>query len=563
MGKEARGTFDISQLIGEVASAAEAKERVKGLKISGFQARQLRRYISELQRREMESTRLYEPLANQLLFHQSKVSERLLRGSNRGGKTLPAAMEVALAVTGRHPWVKYPRRNGRAFLVGKNIEHLGSVMWRKLSRADESFRMIKDLESGRWRAYRPWTDWERKPESKPMLPMIPQRMIRDISWYEKKSNTPRMVVLNNGWELSFFSSEGKPPQGQDVDLAWFDEEIIDPEWYPEISARLLDRAGKFIWSATPQAATQHLWELHERCEEDLLKDPQERICEEFLMKVDQNKFMDPKALAVLKEKLRSQPDQYKVRIEGEFLFTGIRVYPQFNRTTHVVPYFDPPPHWTCYAIIDPGHSKCATMFLAVPPPKEANRVVMFDVLYISNCNARTWGAAMKQKVGNRIFQEWIIDDNGSRRTEGGSGKSMRQLFSAELKRHRLRSVGTGFGFRLGSNKVQAGLTMAREWLEDSPDGEYPYFTVMDQCAEEFIYEIGRYQKKRLPGGIVTDDPVQRNNHLMDCFRYAAAHGCRYVTPPKALRKTISRGRLLMNQIRERFGEGKTNEPVYL
>jgi hypothetical protein len=43
---------------------------------------------------------------------------------------------------------------------------------------------------------------------------------------------------------------------------------VDGEWHPEMAARILDRSGRGIWSATPQAGTEQLFELHERAERD-------------------------------------------------------------------------------------------------------------------------------------------------------------------------------------------------------------------------------------------------------------------------------------------------------
>ena len=110
-----------------------------------------------------------------------------------------------------------------------------------------------------------------------MPPLIPRRFYnpKDITWNKKNAEIPEKIVLKNGWEIYFFSSLGQAPQGWDVDIAWFDEEIVHPSWYSEIAARLIDRAeydpvrgvwvgGKFFWSATPQAGTLKLYEIHQR-----------------------------------------------------------------------------------------------------------------------------------------------------------------------------------------------------------------------------------------------------------------------------------------------------------
>lgn len=551
------GLFDLRNLRVKVKEgqrqdpASEPPKRTRK-RVTAARAKHVVRFVNELQRRKIEACRLYEPLPNQLKFHQSHALERLLRGSNRGGKTLPAAMEVAMAVTGRHPWIDYPKRNGRAFLVGKDAEHLGTVMWRKLSRSEPTFKRIKDPKTGKWRAYRPWQDEEIEHLAVPMEPLIPTRMIEDISWHEKKSNCPKLVKLINGWELSFYSSLGKPPQGQDIDLAWFDEEIIDPNWYPEISGRLTDRKGWFIWSATPQAATQQLFELHTKCEDQsLLEEPR---AAEFIMRLDDNDFVTDEAKDILKEKLASNADAYRVRIEGEFLFTGIRVYPQFSKVEHVIPQFEVPKDWCRYMIVDPGHAFCAVMFCAVPPPPQKHRIVCYDTLYMNQCTAKKFAHAVRSKARGDLIQAFIIDDNGSRRTDAGTGKTLRQQYSEALREVHLKSIATGYGFFRGSNNVLAGLERCRRFLDETIEidgaGLVPRFTIMDQCAEPFIREIGKYQKKRDRAGIVTDEPLQRDNHLMDCFRYAVMNGLRYVRPVNVSRRK-SNGRDLLEAKRRR------------
>ena len=69
--------------------------------VSLFKTIQARNLVTELAKRKLESLRLYEPLPLAEQFHESKAYERILLGSNRSGKTLAAAVEVARAEIGR------------------------------------------------------------------------------------------------------------------------------------------------------------------------------------------------------------------------------------------------------------------------------------------------------------------------------------------------------------------------------------------------------------------------------------------------------------------------------
>jgi hypothetical protein len=247
--------------------------------------------VRELAGRQVEALKLYEPLPAQEEFHKSRSRQRLLRGSNRGGKTLPAMVEVARAVTNQDPFGKYPSDNGRCYLVGLDLLHVGQVFYHKLFRSG-AFKIIRDLTAGRWRAYRPWDngDYTRRKEAKSAPPLIPARLIESIAWEDRAKNIPRMVKLKTGWEITFFSSGAKPPQGMDLDLVAFDEEIEDGEWYPEMCSRLLDRNGLLIWSATPQAGNDQLLSLSERAGRDAdLINPTVR---EFVILLADNPFIE-------------------------------------------------------------------------------------------------------------------------------------------------------------------------------------------------------------------------------------------------------------------------------
>lgn len=244
--------------------------------------------------RKLEALKLYEPLPVCQMFHKSTAPIRLLIGSNRSGKTVAAACEVARACLGLDS--KFPKEDGRFFCVGKDLDHIGQVMWRKLGRAD-AFRLIRDEQTKEWRAFRPWQAYDKayKEKTKPAPPLIPPRMIKDIAWEKKSESQPSLVTLHNGWEISFYSSLGKPPQGMHLDGVWLDEEVRDEDWIPEMQARIVDRRGRIIWSATPQIGTDQLFELHERAERAILGNVPHALVEEFTVLLEDNPHIEDQA----------------------------------------------------------------------------------------------------------------------------------------------------------------------------------------------------------------------------------------------------------------------------
>ncbi len=460
----------------------------------------------------------------------SESTLRLLRGSNRGGKTLPAAVEVARAVTGRDPHDKYPKHDGRCFAVGKDGKHIAQVMWRKLSRAG-AFRMIRDLATGDWRAFDPQdpADDSRFKESKPAPPLIPQRYIREISWENKKAGQPETVKLSTGWELNFFSSLGKPPQGSDIDLWWFDEEIVDPAWLPEMQARTLDRRGKGIWSATPQAGTEQLYELHEAAERLKEQEVTRPEVEEFVILLAHNPHIREEDKRKFAEALSEEEKQ--VRVEGNFLLLSYLIYTDYRPSFHGMKAdLDQMGKWSYYAVIDPGHQVCAVLFGAVPPPP-LDFTLLYDELYLKDATAAIFGREMAAKCSGRTFQAFLIDPQGAVLTDIGYGKTVGEQYTEALRNLKVASVQTGHGFTFAINDVDAGHLAVKGWLAARADGTPKLRVDVARCPN-FDYEIKRYHRKRNADGSVSDRPYTRKaTHLMDALRYLALYDPKYVKPP--------------------------------
>lgn len=534
--------------------------------ITASEALEYRRLIEEKARRKVEALNLYTPLPIQHQFHQCRARARLLRGSNRAGKTLSAAVEFARAVTGRDPHAKYPLRDGRAYVIGKDEKHLGEVIYRKLFRSG-AFKVIRDLVTGEWRAFRPWelADKMRAAEAKPAPPLIPPRYVKSITWKSKGDNIPEKVTLVNGWEIDFWSSLSKPPRGSDLDLVWFDEEIVDSDWYPEMSARLLDRAGKMFWGATPQTGSDRLYELHCRCEQEWeawraveFTPDEEPSAREFLILLSDNPHIDERQKDELAKDLTEE--EAAVRLGGGFAVEASKVWPEYAVKTHDVPYFDIPPHWTRLTITDPGRQVCAVLFAAVPKPgdvipvgvdrdgepvvttarEDRPYIFLYDELYITACDADKYGERMAYKCSGQHFNAFVIDRHGSRISDTGSGRNVEEQYADALRRHRVACERTGHGFTWGSDDVDAGVLAVRELLRLRDDGRPVLMTVdVRSKLPNFKYEIDRYRYKRT-NNITTEKPEDRGRvHQMANLRYLAMYRPTWVEPPAGVRLTNS------------------------
>lgn len=509
-----------------------------------------RRLLAELVGRAQESLPLYEPLEVQSAFHASATQIRLLRGSNRGGKTLPAAVEVARALTGQDPHGKYPLYDGRAYCVGRDGEHCGEVMYRKLFKP-RAFFVVRDKDTGLWRTWRPWEveDLIRQRETRPAPPLISKRFYnpKRIAWEDKKQGIPKHVQFHNGWELNFYSSKGDPPQGSDLDLVWMDEEIIDPRWVPEMLARLLDRNGKFIWSFTPQAGTVQALDLHERgeAEADEGATEAERSVREFVVLLDDNRYMAEKAKRDFRRNI-TDDDEAAVRIGGEYAIIGNKVYPEFGsqhicdelfRDNQGNQIIDPPAEWTRYMIVDPGRQRCAVLFGAVPPPGFPRNSFCYDELYLKDCDAQKFAAAVAQKLKDKQLQAMWIDRQEGRKRDTGSGRSIEVQYSLALKKAGVKCVATGHDFQPAPSDLKGGIESVRGWLAADESGIIRLRVLKPRCPN-LIRELHRYCYKKDPRGFTTDEIVKKFDHLCDTLRYFAAVDPGY-EKPRRKRLTLS------------------------
>lgn len=448
------------------------------------------------------------------------------------GKTQSACVEDAMFFCGRHP--RLPKKNGKAFIVARDGKEVGDVLYNKLFRPG-SFRIIKDLSTGLWRAYKWWEEPDREKESIDAPPLIPARYIKSIAWENKKGNIPAVITSVTGTEFRFLTSQGKPPHGVQLDLAHFDEEIVDPEWYTETMARLIFKGGLFIWSVTPQVGTQRLYTLYEnaqRMEAEGTPDP--RI-EFFYMEFDDNPYITPKKRADFKAQIEDE-HEYLARIKGKPVILGLRVFPEFDfrQAQMVQPWREIPQSWTRYAFIDPGHQLTAVLFAAVPPPMElkGDFIYLYDELYLKNCTAAILAKEMAKKCLTQEFQDFIIDYQGARVRDAGQGRTIIEQYAEAFAKLNVSSRNSGCNFTHGGADVEAGVMAAKELLEVREDGTTKLRYFGRKQLPNWTWEIEHWNNQRDKAtNKPTNKPESRGRvHQMACFRYCALYRPQYVRP---------------------------------
>lgn len=558
--------------------------------IRSAQLQRMQELSAERARRSEEALQIYEPMEKQDAFHRSEASERVVIGGNRAGKSLAAFAEDARCALGLDPYKKYPtHRPLQIWIIGFDEGHLARVVYRMLFQPG-AFRVIRDLETGKLRTFKPWDaeDVARGRESRPAPPLIPSRFApeRAFAWKDKARRIFTVVRLQfpdghpmDGTEIYCFPSGGEAPQGNAVDLIHIDEDLKYARHVAEYQARLSDNeGGKLIWSAMPHMKNDALIRMVGRAEEQ--EEDEKPDVEKFQFTFSGNQYIDTEQ----KRKRLSgwSEDERRLRDQGELTLDITQMYPEFDLEIHGVPskfnknrverYLlagQPPQNWTRYMSVDPGHSFCAVIFAAIPPPEIGNFVLIYDELYLRKCTAAKFADGVFAKAENQEFRAFIIDDHGSRVREAGSGLRIRDQYSQELRRVGIRSEITSFGFIKGSDDIFGRTTEVRRWLS-LRDDQTTRFRIVGQNCPHVLREFRLY-KKRVSADETQDQPIKANDHTMNALEYLAAYNPRYYKPLRnvpeesAVYKEFESWQQKPHSItgRDRFFRGSSGSSIYL
>jgi hypothetical protein len=502
--------------------------------LSDRQKREILELIQEVHGRKYETLKLYVPMPVQNDFHMSDAHIRVIRGGNRSGKTTASLVELAYALTGQHPVPgRYAPGGIRAIVVAKDLDKIAAVVWRILGMPG-AFRMTEDPFTGLPRLEQPG-DKEAGLKFRDAPPLIPRRLVKAIQWVSLKASQPKKLFLTNGSECSFYSSEADPfsIQGVKLDLAIFDEEVKNEAWFPEALARLVDRGGRFVWSATPQTGTQKLYDLSLKAAEDREHHEEHPLIEEFTITLLENPYISAQDKEMFLLSLDDE-EQVKVRVHGEHAITGFKVYAPlfFPRGIHSVDPFPVPHDWTRFASIDPGAQVAAVLFAAVPPPKMpkdpdvdpglyGDFVYLYDEILIKRCDAAKLADAFRRHTEGQVLHTILIDHHGGQLTEIGSGKTPEQQYKEAFKAAKIAVPQVGRYFTWGSDDLAGGILRVKEFLRDRPDIG-PKLRIIRGTCPELVSAMARYQW-RVINGQITDKPMQRAVDLCDSLRYLVMH----------------------------------------
>jgi hypothetical protein len=524
---------------------------------SKYELAEIQKGLEELELREKHPLRVYRPTEFQLPVHESPASEVLTIGGKRSGKTIAVVMEFASRILGmpiiRQDGTEIPlrfrkpskRNPGLYWVIGFDINHIGQTIYHRLFSPGlgdgANFRIIRDLETGKWRAYNPNYDRERYNDSELSPPLFGDHMIVPKSWHMESAagNVFRSVRLTNGVTLCAYPSTGdSPKKGDAVDGIWIDEDIEKGSFLKEWQDRLTTTCGWFLWSVWPQVANEALIETLDRAERE--KDNPEKPIEVFRLVGSDNPYSDRKGIQQMLARMDDDDDEAH-RNQGDIsaFISGRQMY-SFGAAIHIVkpePREKPdgamqqlcnllaqdptrlPKDWTRYLVIDPSHTRTACLVGVVPPPEFldlGNRLIIEEEIILRKHTPAMFADVVRQRVGGFRFEAFIMDQMIGRQTTVASDVTVFQAYDREFRQRGLVSRVSKSGFIRGCNDKALRRRCVRDLMEPT-EGGWPRLLFSVRCPST-IKEVRNFRKKEVkdPEGnpVPTDDG--ESERLYDC-----------------------------------------------
>jgi hypothetical protein len=510
------------------------------------------------------SLSLFRPLEHQEPFFRNWARQHLLRGGNRSGKStcaatmfasvaldIPVTLSDGSQLSMRKPWQK--GKCLRMWVIGFDLRHIGETIHRLLFR-EGLFKIIKDKETGRYRAYRPWDpeDSSRESEVKDSAPLIPKRYIKPNSWdWENKKNREfKRVTISHPVtgedlaEIYAYSSKSDPKAGDPVDFIWIDESIDNADHYKEWRARLFDLRGSLIWSSWPAVNNDALASLTEEALKQSVKP--NPLVRETVITLSANKS--------LSEEVRSEAlgmfttdEEKRARDSGEYVTDMLRMYPLYDEFIHQAVIDGdpdevssilrgsngtPPADWTIELALDPGTSHPGVLFGAIPPYHigRGRANVVYDVLYPDRHDATQLAKLVAEKLGGRKINRAIIDWSAGRQTSMGHSVTNDENYRRAFAAAGVQLESGDFYFTRGSNNVGGRIGIVQEWMHMDPRGLPPLRIVRGNCAK-LCDQLRKYKKSCVNNDVKDDRPAPGQQiDLAVALEYWAASNPQYVQP---------------------------------
>ncbi len=321
------------------------------------------------------------------------------------------------------------------------------------------------------------------------------------SWDKAYSKQRRVLNFKNGSWFQFltFEQDRDKHGGVRLDRAHFDEEPPGEKGraiYHENLRGVMRRGGDIRFSLTPLHGCA--W-LHD----DIYEKRFESHIKVIHADIDQNTTLDEATKQAFLASLTKE--ELKARKEGKFVYFEGLVYSELQKDRHVV---DPPSpehvrSLTTVVTIDPGIEKTGVLWTGFD---SENVALVYDELYLSDSTVEATAEAIKAKNAEWGVKPdyYVIDPTARNRT----------LVNAEQVEGEFTRCGIYCCY--GQNALETGVFQVKRRLQADPPA-----VLISRVCEWLLWEFARYRYSPKADGKF--DVVRRDNHLMDCLRYACMH----------------------------------------
>lgn len=528
---------------------------------------------------KLDALEIFRPTEYQEQVVLCDASEILVQGGTRSGKsTIVAAMIAAylrnMPITfadGTKHHIREPDWADRPvtiWLIGLQLNHIGQTLYRLLCKPG-AFDMVRDQQTGLWRAWQPGRipGDENIPVSqrKPAPPLIPPSYITGEAWDNKAKHEFSSLTLRDGSGVFAFASSGAVKRGDPVNIIWIDEEIEQSEHYAEWQSRLSDRKGRIFWTSWPSLKTPALLNLHRRCVAQ-----REEVTRGVRKKADVANFVfiGSKSPFVDDEEKRKRAEGWTeeerlARDFGEFPVDNILAYPMFSANYHCVDYgkesplndkvteamrrlnWNAPHDWCVDLILDPGTTRPALLWGAIPPPEFWDGNEPYYVIFREMAAPRLDAAEMAKRAWaadpGRQYCRFLGDSKAGRQVPMGFSWTVFEQYSREFTKAGLRCQTTGDIFLRSETVWITRSLKLRAWMRTRPCGRPQLRIVRHMCPV-----LVRQLESVLKG--VTKEEVQERlapgqvHDVLDTLEYWAGFDPVFVQPPPVAER-IDPGRL--------------------
>ena len=466
----------------------------------------------------------------QRAFVVARQAVKAVEGGNQSGKSWSAAVDFLMEALGTHPTIKaldptWPTWKGWWTCV--SYELFGLQVW------------------GLWKQLLLFPG--------ETVFQLPTRRILAIGWHSKSPEIPNYVQLRRDlpaagpgphsaeiWLKSYEQGRG-PFQSGEVNRCHEDEEAPE-DVHEETLMRTVKRAGINSVSATPWNNARYL----ERIRHQAPQRPKDIF--HCRIATRDNPMMSSERLRQRAADWADAPELLRLRLEGyPVAMEGLIYKDNLFTAEHVCAPFDIPRDWCRFVVVDHGWRHCVALWFALAPGDSE------CALYREYHGTEKTVAENVAAINGLCHEEAITARMIDRATLASAGR--RDPASGEAVRVIDEYSEAGFDAEPSPfHGVWAGIAAVWRMLKRRNDvtPALPWFRAFNSCVY-FLEERRTYRSmdaREGPSGEGRENPVKKEDHAMDAWRYFVAREWHWRPPgPMPLPPKGTLARAFMEQRR--------------